>query len=297
MTNATRPQTAAQRSLARLAIGAFNLTQPFETILLQAVPTTLFTALAMRQFDGRVWSLIFLSAFSISGAIGSFNDYCDYDLDSEAKPHKPLVRGLATPRFALWEGAILGIAGIACSAALNALSACFAALTLALGIWYDVKAKRSLYSWAPYALAIPTVPVWGFTAAGRFENVLLLAYPLGACLSIGLNVSNTLPDHDSDAAFGLRALTHRIKLWHAIVLAWGLLAAAMAGFAATAPWVGNDWRILGPGLIAGTVVLALMIANYLLFRSHASLKRNWMMAGLYAVIVGFSWVASLPHHK
>jgi hypothetical protein len=107
-------------------------------------------------------------------------------------------------------------------------------------------------------------------------------------------MSNTLPDWERDVAFGLRALTHRLKLQHAILLSWSLYAAAIIGFAVSAPIVGNNWHILRPGLITGTLLLLFMMGDYGIFRSRQSLKRNWFAGGLLGVVVGLAWVASLP---
>ena len=284
---------AVQHPLLSRLSGAFQLIQPFPTCLLQALPATLFMWVASPSGDPRLWLLLFLSVTAVYGAVGSLNDYCDYELDKLSKPGKPLVRGLVTPRFALWQALILTGLSLLLSLALNWLTACFSALILALGAWYDVRAKRSFLSWVPYAIGIPTLPLWGFAAAGRLHPRLLLAYPLGALLSVALNMSNTLPDREADAAFGLRALTHRLTLWQAVLLVWGLFAVSILGFAASAPLVGNDWRILGPGLALGALLLILMIANYAIFRSKRSLAGNWWISGLLSLIVGLSWVASL----
>ena len=289
-----RHPTAIPGAPWRQVQAAVQLTQPFPTVLLQALPATLFMWVAQPVTNFPRLLQLFAAVIALYGSIGALNDYCDYPLDKLSKPRKPLVRGLVSLRFALWESAILALAGIWLSVELNALTTVFSVLILALGIWYDFRAKRSLWSWVPYAVGIPTLPLWGFAAAGRFEPVLLLAYPFGMLLSVGLNISNTLPDHDADAAFGLRALTHRLKLWHAILLAWGLFAATMLGFVAAAPLVRNDWRILGPGLAAGAVLLLIMIADYALFRSRQSLKRGWGLSGLLGIVVGLAWVASLP---
>jgi 4-hydroxybenzoate polyprenyltransferase len=282
-------------SLWNKILGAFHLIQPRETVFLQALPAALFMRVGSPAGDFRRLLVLFFAVIAIYGAIGALNDYCDYSLDKTAKPRKPLIRGLVSKQFALWQALILAITGMAMSFALNWLTACFSALILALGVWYDVHAKRSLFSWVPYAVGIPTLPLWGFAAAGRFERVLLLAYPLGALLSVALNISNTLPDREGDAAFGLRALTHRLKLKYAVLLAWSLFAAAILGFAATAPLVGNRWTILAPGLLAGVVLLLIMIADYAIFRSRESLQRNWLTGGALAVVIGLAWVASLPH--
>jgi 4-hydroxybenzoate polyprenyltransferase len=282
------------QGLRRQALGAFLLAQPPETVFLQALPATLFMYVASPSIGLGRLSLLFLAVTALYGSIGALNDYCDYPLDKLSKPGKPLVRGLISFRFALWQFAVLGVVGMALSIELNWLTAGFSALILALGIWYDVRAKRSLLSWVPYAVGIPTLPLWGYAAAGRFEMVLLLAYPLGALLSVALNMSNTLPDWEADVAFGLRALTHRLRRLQAILLSWSLYAAAIVGFAVSAPVVGNNWNILGPGLVAGTIVLMIMIGDYAIFRSHQSLKRNWFAGGFLAGVVGLAWVASLP---
>jgi len=262
-------------------------------MFLQALPATLFMYLSSRSIGLPRLCLLFLAVVAIYGAVGALNDYCDYPMDRATKPRKPLVRELVTPRFALGQTVVLGVLGMALSFELNWLTACFSALILAVGIWYDVGAKQSLLSWVPYAVGIPTLPVWGFAAAGRFERVLLLAYPLGALLSLALNMSNTLPDWESDVAFGLRALTHRLKRWQAIVLSWCFYAAAIAGFGVSSSMVGNNMRILRPGLEAGTLVLLFMMGDYALFRAR-SLKRGWYAGGVLAILVGLAWVASLP---
>ena len=281
----------AQGRLRKQALGVFHLCQPFETVLLQALPATLFMRMASPVTDLRGLLTLFLAVIAIYGAVGALNDYCDYPLDKTAKPKKPLVRGLVTPRFALWQALILAVIGLWLSMELNWLTVFFSGLILALGIWYDLRAKRSLWSWVPYAIGIPTLPLWGFAAAGRFERMLLLAYPLGALLSVALNMGNTLPDREGDAAFGLRALTHRLKEGQAVLLAWGLYGAAILGFAAAAPLVRNNWKILGPGLAVGLLLLAVMIGDYAIFRSRESLKRNWWVGGFLALVVGAAWVA------
>ncbi len=294
MTDSAQSPSASLEGLWKQVVGAFHLMQPLETILLQALPAVLFMRLASTGTDLRSLATLFLAVIAIYGAVGALNDYCDYSLDKLAKPRKPLVRGLVTPKFALWQALVLAITGMLLSVRLNLLTACFSALILLLGVWYDVQAKRSLLSWVPYAIGIPTLPLWGFAAAGRFERMLLLAYPLGALLSVALNMSNTLPDREHDAAFGLRALTHRLKQKQAILLAWGLFAVSILGFGASAPLVGNDWKILGPGLAVGTLLLLFMMADYATFRSRKSLQRNWITGGFLALSVGLAWVASLP---
>jgi 4-hydroxybenzoate polyprenyltransferase len=292
--DAAPPGVSRSTPLSDKLRGAFLLMQPFETVLLQALPASLFMLIAWPHAGiGRLLTLA-LSVIAIYGAVGSLNDYCDYELDKFAKPAKPLVRGLLSRSYAPWQALVLAAIGLLLSWVLNGLTAAVAAVVLALGIWYDVWAKRSLLSWVPYAIGVPSLPVWGFAAAGRFQPVLLWAYPFGALLSLGLNVSNTLPDQYDDAAYGLRGLVHRLTLAQAVGLAWGCFAGAIVGFAAGAPLLGNNWKILAPGLATGTLLLLFMMADYLTFRSKRSLKRNWYASGFLSVITGLAWIGSLP---
>jgi 4-hydroxybenzoate polyprenyltransferase len=274
-------------------LGILDLTHPFPMIM-NAVLAGLFMYMASPNVAFPHLLVLVLSVAGIHGSFGSLNDYCDYALDKVTKPAKPLVRALTTPRFALSQALILAVAGLSLSLALNWLSACFAALVLGTGVWYDVWAKGTLLSWMPYAVSIPSLPLWGFAAAGRFEGVLLLAYPLGVLLSLGLNVANTLPDRDADVAHGLRGLVHRLERTHALLLEWSSFAGAMLGFAVVAPLVRNDWTILGPGLALGVLLLLFMIGDYVIFRSPQSLKRNWYASALLSAVAGLAWVASLP---
>jgi len=272
-------------------VGAFHLMQPTETVFLQALPACLFMRVAAPDGDIRRVLLLGLSVIAIYGSVGSLNDYCDYSLDKMAKPAKPLVRGLVSRSYAMKQAWVLGPIGLLLSLALSWQTACFAAIVLIFGVWYDVWAKRSLFSWVPYAVGIPSLPMWGFAAAGRFERELLLVYPLGAMLSLGLNVSQTLPDREEDAAFGLKGLVHRLDQRSALWLAWGAFAGGIAGFALAAPVIGNNWKILGPGLALGTLLLVVMMTDYAFFRS---LKRNWYGGAVLSIVVGLAWVASLP---
>ena len=273
-------------------VGAVRLTHPFPTIL-NALLACLFMYMVSPAVDiGHLLTLA-LSVTAIHGAIGSLNDYCDYPLDRGAKPSKPLVRGLVTRGFARSQALILALTGLFLSQALSLLTVCFATVVLLAGAWYDLWAKGTLVSWVPFAVFVPSLPLWAFAATGRFELRLLSAYPLGALLSLGLNVTNTLPDLEADIAYGVQGLAHKIGLKSGIVLAWASFGGAILGLAATVPFVGNDWKILASGLGLAALVLAVMIGDYTIFRSRQSLKRTWYASTFLSALIGLAWVASL----
>ena len=243
--------------------------------------------------DIRQLLILALSVTAIHGAIGSLNDYCDYPLDITAKPSKPLVMGLVTREFARAQALMLALVGLFLSQTLNWLTVCFAAIVLLGGAWYDLWAKGSLVSWVAFAIFVPSLPLWAFAATGRFELRLLSAYPLGALLSLGLNVTNTLPDLEADLAYGVKGLAHKIGLKNGLVLAWASFAGAILSLTVTAPFVGNDSKILVSGLGLAIFVLTAMIADYAVFRSRQSLTRTWYASTLLSSLIALAWVASL----
>ncbi len=263
-------------------------------MLMNALPAALFMAFASSPIHFGAVAMLFASVACVHGAIGTFNDYRDEDLDRRSKPSKPLVRGWVTRRHAWVQTLLLATIGVALSLALGLLPAVFAIAVLAAGLWYDLAAKGTVVSWVPFAIFIPSLPLWGFAAAGKFAPVLLLAYPLGVLISLGLNVSNTLPDLEEDRAFGVSGLAHKLGTRRALLLAWGAFAGAIAGLALAAPLIGNNPKVLYPGLGMGALLLALMITDRLVFRSSASLKRGWYVSAVLSVVVGLAWVASLP---
>ena len=273
-------------------VGVIRLAHPFPTAL-NALLAGLFMYLASPVVHvGRVVTLA-VSVAAIHGAIGSLNDYCDYPLDRRGKPSKPLVQGIVGRRFARSQALVLALTGLVLSQALGWSTVCFAVVVLLAGASYDVWAKGTLVSWVPFAIFVPSLPLWAFAASGRFEFRLLSAYPLGILLSLGLNVANTLPDVEADTAHGVQGLTHKIGVRRGIILAWASFAGTILGLAGALPFLGNDGQLPSCGLIAATLVLVLMIGDYAIFRSHRSLQRTWYASTVLSALIGLAWVASL----
>ena len=97
-------------------------------------------------------------------AVGAVNELCDAELDAVARPEKPIPAGLVSRRGA----AIVIVTGLAMMI-LFSLRFSFGAFLLCalgngVGIAYSIWFKRTMWSWVPYVLAIPLIPVWVWTA-------------------------------------------------------------------------------------------------------------------------------------
>lgn len=238
--------------------------------------------------------LVGLSMFLVSAAVGSLNDFLDVDLDRQTGRDKPIVRGDISSLGAFRISVAAAIAGVLLALSFGLPVVLVALLVLASGLAYDVWLKGTLWSWVPYGIGIPALPVWSFLAADAFTPVLLFSFPLGLLVSLALYLANTIPDIGGDTAYGIAGLGQRLGVDRALLVAWICFAVSIGFLALTPMLLGNDIGVLIPGLLVGVILLAAMIVDDVANRSPSSLRRGWYMSAVLGGVLGVSWVASLP---
>jgi 4-hydroxybenzoate polyprenyltransferase len=139
-------------------------------------------------------------------AIGAANDVFDLATDSTTKPHKPLVRGAASPSFARAVVVVGVTTSLASAATLGAVPLIVTVAGLAAGLGYDVGLKRSPASWLAWWIGICAIPLGAYAAVQRTNAALWWVIPLAGLLSVGLHCANALPDLEGDRAAGIRSL-------------------------------------------------------------------------------------------
>jgi 4-hydroxybenzoate polyprenyltransferase len=107
-------------------------------------------------------------------AIGAINELVDLPYDTAGKPWKPLPSG----DVSIYGARAMAAAGLIMMAGFGWRFGAFALALLAagtgLGIAYDLWFKRTVWSWLPYLLALPLLPIWVFASLGVPEPRLLL---------------------------------------------------------------------------------------------------------------------------
>jgi len=271
------------------------LGHPLPTFL-TAVAATAFFLIARGEIRISLdAAIVFIVVYLILYSIGAMNDYVDEPLDRRsARYEKPLVAGDLTRNSALLLWLTTGLLGVIAAYHFGLEVLGIAIVLWLLGVSYNFWAKSTGLSWLPFMAFYPSLPVLGFVAAGRFTPSLLLVYPVGALLSLGLNVANTLPDIATDVEGGVNGFTHRLGTRRALMVLWLSLAATMILMASSLWLVGGHAGRLAPGLGIGVLLLGVMIADWAVLRSQNSLRRTFYLSAGCAVVIGCSWVACLP---
>jgi 4-hydroxybenzoate polyprenyltransferase len=196
-------------------------------------------------------------------AIGAVNELVDLPLDTVGKPWKPLPSGDVSIRGAQTMVVVGLIMMVAFGWRFGTLAFGLLAAGTALGIAYDLWFKRTIWSWLPYLLALPLLPIWVFAALGKPEPRLLLLYPLGALATVGVHFAQALPDVTIDREAGLETVTSRLGEMRIFVLAWLVtLSAPVLGWFA-AQWLGAGQQSV-PIVIASGLAMLLLAINVIL---------------------------------
>lgn len=212
-------QITEKRSFRDRLRGFFLLSHPLP-VLFHMVAVTLFVLLAARSH--LVWPVILLvvgAHTAMQLAIAMLNDYCDREMDAVGKPEKPIPRGLVTPSEALIAGCTMIALMLVLLLPLPPLAWLLSLAYLALAMAYNLGLKSTPFSGVVFALAMPLIPLYAFAGVGRSLPFLFWLVPVGFLLGVSLNLANSLPDLEEDAAGGARTLAVVLGLKRSFVVA------------------------------------------------------------------------------
>ena len=234
-----------------------------------------------------------VSMTALQAAIGTLNDLVDAPFDAGRKPGKPIPAGLVPVPFArvmVGAGVIIGLVlAWPSGPALVAL----ALLVLAIGFGYDLVAKGTAWSWLPFAVGIPILPLYGWLGAtGAVAPFFVVLLPVAALAGAGLSIANTRADMDRDRAAGTSSVALALgDRWSwivgtgvlvlAFVLAVGWAISAGQGSAASVAVVAAGGVVVLVGLILGRATGA------------ARRERGWQVQAVGVAVVAIGWVAGV----
>lgn len=255
--------------------------------------TAVFAFVAANGWPG-IGPMMWLLGAMLGGqlAIGAINELIDADVDALVKPGKPIPAGLVSRRGAriMVFGGVLAMAVLSANFGLVSFLLC--ALGTGVGIAYSFWFKRSIWSWVPYLIALPLLPIWVWTALSSVRTGLFAIYPLGAAAVVAVQIAQSLPDVEADARSGVRTLAVALGPDRARRTCWGAMLLAALGAALLARWLTGNAALVW---IAATVACGLVGVNAILWRrdARAGAMACFPCIAVAAVTLGVGWTAAL----
>jgi 4-hydroxybenzoate polyprenyltransferase len=285
------PAPSTQHSALWRLGGYFRLIHPFP-VAMNGAAAAAFACLAVGGWPG--WRSVFLIAAAIvcsQATVGVVNDLRDRDLDAVAKPYKPLVSGRVSVAGAYVLGSVTFILSLVAGAMLGAIPLVFVVGMTAVGLLYDLWLKRTAFSFLPYVMGLPLLPIWAWICVRPAPPRLWLTYPLGVLIGFGLHLANALPDAERDAAGGVRGVVQVVGKRAALALCFGSFALTLV---LVVVLTRNVWDRGTVVLFAVAAVLLLVAVIGAIVRpTVATLQRNWGILIFCAIALSAGWLRTL----
>ena len=281
-----------KRQFNDIALGFYLLSHPVP-VMFHILAVTVFTLLA--AWPHFIWSIIVLviaahAAMQIS--IAMLNDYCDRRLDAASKPGKPIPRGLIHAREALIGGLVMIAIMLILLIQLPLLALLVSLCYLVLGQAYNLGLKSTPFSGIVFALAMPLIPLYAFAGIGRVPYVLFWLIPTGFLLGIALNLANSLPDIEQDAANGAKtlAVVLGVKRSFAVCQSMIVLAAALIGILRITGLVPARSWIIVLTLILTCLAVETMVLFFGPERPVETRKSYFYLVALTCILLAGGWI-------
>jgi len=284
-----RPSGGSRRRIggAQRLTALIRLVHPFP-VLVDAVATAAIALVA-----GAVPATALrlgVAMLGLQAAIGALNDVRDAPRDAGLKPGKPIPAGLISPRLGLLVATAGATAGVLLSAPSGGPTLLLAVLILGIGVIYDLALKGTAWSWLPFAVGIPLLPVFAWLGSGSplpdgFMLLLPAAFLAGAALAIG----NALADVERDRAAGVTSIAARLGR----ARAWRVMA-ALYGAVVTIAAIGGPGKVPSGLTIAATVVPAVILAGAVALAASPSperRERGWELQAVGVALLAAGWLA------
>ena len=218
--------------------------------------------LAVGSGAGPLSVLIVAAVLTGQLSVGWSNDWVDADRDiAVGRPDKPVVDGrvaVGTVRAAALSAAV---ACVVLSLLLGWAAGAVHLVAVASAWGYNLGLKRTVWSWAPYAVSFGLLPLVLALALPGPETAAWWVLAAFALIGVGAHGTNVLPDLLDDAATGIRGLPHRLGVTGTALGSAGTLLAAtvllVVGPAGPITTGGAIALVVATGVSAAGTVVAL----------------------------------------
>ena len=299
-TSASSSTSDPVATIGERLLGWVRLTHPFPS-LLDGLVSGSIAALAGGPLELAI--RIGLAMTLLQLGIGTVNDLVDAPRDAGRKAGKPIPAGLVPPSGAVVLAAGCFALGSALAVAVSPAMGALALVVIGIGLAYDLRLKGTAWSWLPFAVGIPILPVFGWLGAtGGLDPIFAILVPTAVAAGAALAIGNALVDIERDAAAGVSS----------VAVALGGRSAARVGVALMGSiWVlawssalreGASWVLVAVVAAVGLVPLAAAAAAVSSATSAARSsgsgadsaarrERLWQAEAVGLAILAAAWLA------
>lgn len=230
---------------------------------------------------------------ALQASIGALNDLIDAPRDAGRKLGKPIPTRVVSPGFARVLVVVAALAGLALAATAGGPLMVLGLTVLAIGYGYDAWFKGTAWSWLPFAVGIPLLPVFGWLgAAGGLAPGFAILVPTAVAAGAALAIANTRADTERDAAARIDSVALRLGP----AQSWRIHAALLGGVVGVAIATLVAVSAASPAAIATAAGASTVIAaGVVLGRSGDSRRREraWELEAVGLGVLAVAWLAGV----
>ena len=232
--------------------------------------------------------LLGIAMVALQVSIGTVNDLADVERDRGHKTGKPLPRGLVSRRAAVALAISALAIGVGLSSVAGPPTAIVALVGVSVGYAYDLRLKGTVWSWLPFAVGLPLLPVYAWVGAtGSVPAAFAILIPLAVLAGAAVALLNGLVDVERDRAAGLATVAVRLGPGRARAVAAVLVAILIAAVALSLAAVGASiqaWLlVLSGGVLAALGVV--VVGDH----SSARRERGWEVGAIGLGLLAAGW--------
>ena len=270
--------------------GLLRLIHPFPSILDGVV---VGAVALIAGGDGLTAARLAVSMTALQASIGSLNDLVDAPRDAGHKPGKPIPAGLVSTRVAATAVALGAGIGIGLAIPSGWGTVALAVIVLAIGHGYDLRFKGTAWSWLPFAVGIPLLPVYGWLGAvGSLPVSFAILLPVAVLAGTALAIANARADMERDAQAGVDSVAIRLGSGRAWAVNAGLLGVVVVASVTTLLNTGPP-----PGALVGAAAATLVLGLGLAIGRHGDgigRERAWELQAVGLGLLALAWLAGFP---
>jgi 4-hydroxybenzoate polyprenyltransferase len=270
-------------------VGAIRLTHPFPSILDGVVSGSVAILAGAAPLIGFELGLA-MTALQLG--IGAINDVVDAPRDAGRKPGKPIPAGLVSRPV----GGLIGLAafglGLLLAFLVGPLAFRLALVVIAIGLAYDLRLKGTAWSWLPFAIGIPMLPVFGWAGAtGGLTAMFSVLVPAAVAAGAALAIANSLVDVDRDRDANVSSVAIALGEGRARVIGIVLLCAiALAAATSTLASGGGPTATLIVGLLGCVPPVAAGLARH---RDPRGRELAWTAQAIGLGALAIAWIEAI----